>query len=50
MFPKDSRGRTPIMIGDNIPLNLPINLMTDIIVKRGGRPVYFPKEYIKAGK
>lgn len=44
---KDSRGRTPIEVGDNIPLDKPIQRMADIIVSRGGTPVAFPKEYVK---
>ena len=48
MDEKDSRGRTPIQIGDGIPLDKPIQRMADIIVSRGGTPLYFPKEYVKA--
>ena len=43
----DSRGRTPIQIGDVAPLDQPIQRMADIIVSRGGTPRYFPKEYVK---
>jgi uncharacterized protein len=43
----DSRGRTPIQIGDVIPLDQPIQRMADIIIGRGGTPRYFPKEYVK---
>ena len=46
---KDARGRTPIQIGDNIPLDKPIQRMAEIIVSRGGTPVQFPKEYVKPG-
>ena len=49
MDEKDSRGRTPIMIGDNIPLDKPIQRMAEIIVSRGGTPVVFPKEYVAPG-
>jgi ankyrin repeat protein len=45
---KDSRGRTPIQQGDPIPLDKPIQRIADIIVSRGGTPVAFPKEYVKA--
>ena len=45
---KDARGRTPIQTGDPIPLDKPIQRMADIIVSRGGTPVQFPKEYVKA--
>jgi ankyrin repeat protein len=44
---KDVRGRTPIQTGDNIPYDMPIQRMADIIVSRGGTPVAFPKEYVK---
>jgi uncharacterized protein len=44
---KDGRGRTAIEIGDNIPYDMPIQRMADIIVSRGGTPVSFPKEYVK---
>ena len=44
---KDSRGRTPIQIGDVFPLDQPIQRMADIIISRGGTPRYFPKEYVK---
>lgn len=44
---KDGRGKTPIEVGDNIPFDKPIQRMADIIVSRGGTPVYFPKEYVK---
>jgi len=47
---KDSRGRTPIQLGDFIPLNQPINLMTELIVSRGGKPLVYPKEYVKPRK
>ena len=43
----DRRGRTPIQIGDVIPLDQPIQRMADIIISRGGTPRYFPKEYVK---
>ena len=43
----DSRGRTPIQIGDGAPLDQPIQRMADIIISRGGTPRYFPKEYVK---
>jgi len=43
----DSRGRTPIQIGDGAPLDQPIQRMADIIINRGGKPRYFPKEYVK---
>lgn len=43
----DSRGRTPIQIGDIAPLDQPIQRMADIIISRGGTPRYFPKEYVK---
>jgi uncharacterized protein len=43
----DSRGRTPIQIGDVIPLDQPIQRIADIIISRGGAPRYFPKEYVK---
>ena len=43
----DSRGRTPIQIGDVAPLDQPIQRMADIIIGRGGKPRYFPKEYVK---
>lgn len=43
----DSRGRTPIQVGDYIPLDQPIQRMADIIISRGGTPRYFPKEYVK---
>jgi ankyrin repeat protein len=43
----DNRGRTPIQIGDVIPLDQPIQRMADIIIGRGGTPSYFPKEYVK---
>ena len=46
---EDSRGRTPIQIGDGIPLDKPIQLMADIIISRGGTPRHFPKEYVKPG-
>jgi ankyrin repeat protein len=45
---KDARGRTPIQVGDPIPLDKPIQRMADIIVSRGGTPVQFPKEYVRA--
>ena len=45
---KDSRGRTSIQTGDVIPLDKPIQRIADIIVDRGGTPVAFPKEYVKA--
>lgn len=44
---KDARGRTPIQVGDPIPLDQPIARMADIIVSRGGTPKAFPKEYRK---
>jgi uncharacterized protein len=44
---KDGRGRTAIEVGDNIPFDMPIQRMADIIVSRGGTPVVFPKEYVK---
>ena len=43
----DSRGRTPIQIGDIAPLDQPIQRMADIIISRGGAPRYLPKEYVK---
>jgi uncharacterized protein len=43
----DSRGRTPIQVGDGAPLDQPIQRMADIIISRGGKPHYFPKEYVK---
>ena len=43
----DARGRTPIELGDPIPLDQPIQRMADIIVSRGGTPKVFPKEYKK---
>jgi len=43
----DRKGRTPIDIGDHAPLDQPIQLITDIIVSRGGKPHRFPKEYVK---
>jgi len=43
----DSRVRTPIQIGDVIPLDQPIQRMADIIISRGGTPRHFPKEYVK---
>jgi len=43
----DSRGRTPIQVGDVAPLDQPIQRMADIIIDRGGKPRYFPKEYVK---
>ena len=43
----DKRGRTPIQIGDVIPLDQPIQRIADIIISRGGKPRYFPKEYVK---
>jgi hypothetical protein len=43
----DSRGRTPIQVGDGAPLDQPIQRMADIIIDRGGKPRYFPKEYVK---
>ena len=46
---EDRRGRTPIQVGDGIPLDKPIQLMADIIIKRGGTPRHFPKEYVKPG-
>ena len=45
----DSRGRTPIQVGDVFPLDQPIQRMADIIISRGGTPRYFPKEYVKPG-
>jgi ankyrin repeat protein len=44
---KDGRGKTAIEVGDNIPFDMPIQRMADIIVSRGGTPVAFPKEYVK---
>lgn len=44
---KDGRGRTAIDIGDVIPLDKPIQRIADIIVKGGGKPLRFPKEYKK---
>jgi uncharacterized protein len=44
---KDNRGKTAIETGDNIPYDMPIQRIADIIVSRGGTPVYFPKEYVK---
>jgi hypothetical protein len=44
---EDARGRTPIQVGDGIPLDRPIQLMADIIISRGGTPRHFPKEYVK---
>jgi ankyrin repeat protein len=44
---KDAHGETPIQVGDNIPLDKPIQRMAEIIVSRGGTPVQFPKEYVK---
>jgi ankyrin repeat protein len=46
---QDARGRTPIQVGDGIPLDKPIQLMADIIISRGGTPRHFPKEYVKPG-
>ncbi|MEO8052741.1 MAG: ankyrin repeat domain-containing protein [Acidobacteriota bacterium] len=46
----DSRGRTPIQVGDGAPLDQPIQRMADIIIDRGGKPRYFPKEYVKPAK
>jgi ankyrin repeat protein len=46
---KDARGRTPIQIGDVIPLDKPIQRIAEIIVSRGRTPVQFPKEYVKPG-
>lgn len=43
----DSRGRTPIQVGDGAPLDQPIQRMADIIISRGGTPRHFPKEYVK---
>ncbi len=43
----DKRGRTPIQVGDGAPLDQPIQRMADIIIGRGGKPRYFPKEYVK---
>jgi hypothetical protein len=43
----DARGRTPIQVGDGAPLDQPIQRMADIIISRGGKPRYFPKEYVK---
>ncbi|MGA3186774.1 MAG: ankyrin repeat domain-containing protein [Bryobacteraceae bacterium] len=43
----DARGKTPIELGDPIPLDQPIQRMADIIVSRGGKPKVFPKEYKK---
>jgi ankyrin repeat protein len=43
----DKKGRTPIDIGDNAPLDQPDQRIADIIVSRGGTPRRFPKEYIR---
>lgn len=43
----DKRGRTPIQVGDGAPLDQPIQRMADIIISRGSKPRYFPKEYVK---
>lgn len=43
----DKKGRTPIDIGDNAPLDQPVQRIADIIVSRGGTPRRFPKEYIR---
>jgi ankyrin repeat protein len=43
----DRRGRTPIQVGDGAPLDQPIQRMADIIISRGGKPRYLPKEYVK---
>ncbi len=43
----DHEGRTPIDIGDNAPLDQAVQRIADIVVKRGGMPRRFPKEYIK---
>jgi ankyrin repeat protein len=45
----DKRGRTPIQVGDGVPIDQPIQRMADIIVNRGGTPRHFPKEYVKPG-
>jgi ankyrin repeat protein len=45
----DKRGRTPIQVGDGVPIDQPIQRMADIIVSRGGTPRHFPKEYVKPG-
>jgi ankyrin repeat protein len=44
----DHEGRTAIDIGDNAPLDQAVQRIADIIVKRGGMPRRFPKEYIKS--
>ena len=44
---KDSRGRTPIQIGDIFPFDKPIQRMAEIILSRGGTPLYYPKEFVK---
>ena len=44
---KDNRGKTAIEVGDNIPYDMPIQRIADIIINRGGTPIYFPKEYVK---
>jgi hypothetical protein len=42
----DARGRTPIQTGDNIPVDQPIQLMAELIIKRGETPRHFPKEFV----
>jgi ankyrin repeat protein len=46
---EEHRGRTPIQVGDGVPLDKPIQRIADIIVSRGGTPRHFPKEYVKPG-
>ncbi len=43
----DRKGRTPIDIGDNAPLDQPVQRIADIIASRGGTPRRFPKEYVR---
>jgi uncharacterized protein len=40
-------GRTPIRVGDGVPIDMPIQRMADIIISRGGTPKYMPKEYVR---
>jgi ankyrin repeat protein len=43
----DQRGRTPIDITNNAPLDQPAQRIADIIMSRGGTPRAFPSEYVK---
>jgi len=43
----DQRGRTPIDITDNAPLDQPGQRIADIILSRGGKPRKFPNEYVR---